>query len=134
MKRRLLNLIVLLFLVSTMLLPLFSSPAKADDPNWSFISSDLDSDGLPNVVEEAGWCNAKGCFITNPLDADSDDDSLTDGEEKLFEAVPAGPGGPASPGIYVIYDNAFKTKEYYPWQPYGHKLIARADSFTPPPA
>lgn len=133
MKRRGLNLIVLLsWLVSTSLLPLFTSPAKADDPNWSFISSDLDGDGLPNIVEETGWCNAKGCFTTDPLDADSDDDGLTDGEEKLFDSVPSGPGGPASPGIYVIYDNAFKTKEYYPWQPYGHKMIARADSFTPP--
>src|SRR5687768_2252397 len=128
MKRHILNLIVLLFLVSTMLLPLFASPAKADGPTWSFISPDLDSDGLSNLVEEAGWCNAKGCFSTDPLDADSDDDGLTDGEEKLFEAVPSGPDGPASPGLYVIYDNAFKTKEYYPWQPYGHKLMARADS------
>lgn len=131
MKRRFLHLAVLLFwLISVIFLPLV--PARADEPNWSFVSSDVDGDGLSNLVEETGWCNAKGCFTTDPFDPDSDNDTLTDGEEKLFDSVPNGAGGPASPGIYVIYDNGFKTKEYYPWQPYGHKLIARADSFVPP--
>jgi hypothetical protein len=93
------------------------------------MSPDLDGDGLPNEVELGGWCNALGCFSTNPLDPDSDDDTLTDGEEKLFESNPT---SSASPGIYVIYDNAFMTREYYPWQPYGHKMIARGDNFVPP--
>ena len=124
-------LVLLTWLLTSLVLPL-APPAQADEPDWTFISSDIDGDGLPNLVETTGWCNAKGCFNTQPLDPDSDNDSLTDGEEKLFDSIPAGPGGAASPGIYVIYDNAFKTKEYYPWQPYGHKLIARADEFIPP--
>ncbi|NWG10083.1 MAG: transglutaminase domain-containing protein, partial [Nitrososphaerales archaeon] len=95
------------------------------------MSADIDGDGIPNDVETVGWCNAKGCFTTDPLDPDSDDDGLTDGEEHLFDSIPVGPDGPRSPGIYVIYENDLKTKEYFPWQPYGHKLIARADSFVP---
>lgn len=125
---------LIIWLISGVIMPLLTQPVQAQgsiaDP--SFISSDLDNDGLPNSVEQQGWCNGAGCFITDPLDSDSDDDTLTDGEEKLFDSIPSGPNGPASPGIYVIYDSAFKTKEYYPWQPYGHKIIARADSFTPP--
>jgi hypothetical protein len=103
--------------------------SAARGPDWSFMSPDLDGDGLPNDVETTGWCNAAGCFQTDPLDADSDDDGLTDGEEKLFES---NPNDSTSPGIYVVYDNSLKTKEYYPWQQYGSKLIARGDAFDPP--
>jgi hypothetical protein len=62
------------------------------------------------------------------VDADSDDDTLSDGAEKLFDSDPT---RDSSPGIYVIYEDSFKTSEYYPWQPYGHKLIARGDAFNP---
>lgn len=103
--------------------------AYAQQPSdWSWLSPDLDGDGLPNDVEINGWCNTLGCFQTDPADPDSDGDGLTDGEEKLFESNPL---NDASPGIFVIYEDAFQTKQYYPWQPYGHKLIARGDDFEP---
>jgi len=120
--------ILLLFIFSLPLLSFFT-PTVTAQTDWSHISPDIDGDGLPNNVEEAGWCNAVGCFQTNPLDPDGDDDGLTDGEEKLFDANPT---SNASPGIYALYEDAFKTKEYYPWQPYGHKMIARGDDFVPP--
>lgn len=123
--------VTILWLVSSLLLPVIP-PSRAAEEDWAFISTDVDGDGLPNIVEATGWCNAKGCFTTDPMDLDSDDDTLTDGEEKLFDSIPTGSAGATSPGLYVIYDNAFKTKEYYPWQPYGLKLIARADDFIPP--
>lgn len=123
-----LNLTVLVFwLLSTVLLPL-TPPAQADTTNWSFISPDVDGDGLSNQVEDLGWCNVAGCFTTDPLDPDSDNDSLTDGEEKLFDSNPL---SESSPGLYVLYQDTFKTKEYYPWQPYGNKIIARADANNP---
>lgn len=109
------------------LAPLEASAQSPD--NWAWLSPDLDGDGLPNQVETNGWCNAVGCFQTNPSDADSDDDGLTDGEEKLFDSIP---DNADSPGIYVLYQDSFKTRKYYPWQPYGHKMIARGDDFDPP--
>jgi hypothetical protein len=116
-------LVLILWLIPALLTP--SAPlAEAQGPDWSWLSPDLDGDGLPNDVETTGWCNAVGCFQTDPLDADSDDDGLTDGQEKLFDSDPA---SDASPGIYVIYEDSFKTKEYYPWLQYGNKLIARDD-------
>lgn len=104
-------------------------PAAIQPGDWIWISPDFDGDGLPNAYETGGWCNTLGCFTTNPQDADSDGDGLRDGEEKLFEAHP---NSAASPGIFVVYEDRFKTKEYYPWQQYGHKLIARGDAFNPP--
>jgi hypothetical protein len=130
MKRnRILSLFVLILcLILAFLMP--PAPlARAQEPNWSWLSPDLDSDGLPNDVEITSWCNVVGCFQTDPADADSDNDGLTDGQEKLFDSDPT---SDASPGIYVIYDDSFKTGEYYPWQQYGHKLIARGDDFNPP--
>ncbi|MEJ2560083.1 MAG: hypothetical protein P8186_28475, partial [Anaerolineae bacterium] len=103
--------------------------ARAQGTDWTWMSPDVDGDGLPNEVEVNGWCNAVGCFQTDPVDADSDDDGLRDGEENLFDSDPT---SDASPGIYVIYEDTFKTKEYYPWQQYGPKLIARGDDFDPP--
>ena len=129
MKLRILTLIVFVF-------GLFPSPhglaptsVQANTTDWSYISTDVDGDGLPNDVETGGWCNRAGCFITDPFDADSDNDGLTDGEEKLFDS---NPNNSSSPGIYVVYDDSFKTQEYYPWQPYAHKMIARSDDFIPP--
>jgi len=43
---------------------------------------DTDGDGLPDVVEEAGWATpVGGVHRTNPASADSDADGLSDGEE-----------------------------------------------------
>jgi hypothetical protein len=131
--RNLINCICYISVLTLCLIPAFLTPqiplAKAQDSDWSWLSPDLDGDGLPNDLEITGWCNAVGCFQTDVLDADSDDDGLTDGEEKLFDSDPT---SDASPGIYVIYEDPFKTQEYYPWQQYGHKLIARGDDFDPP--
>jgi hypothetical protein len=125
--------IVSLFVLALGLIPMLLAPsvplARAQGPDWSWLSPDLDGDGLPNEVEVTGWCNAVGCFQTDLLDADSDDDGLTDGQEKLFDSDPT---SDASPGIYVIYKDSFKTREYYPWQQYGPKWIARGDDFDPP--
>lgn len=51
---------------------------------WSFFpstSADYDSDGLPNEYE-------RGTYLTDSLDADTDDDALTDGEEVRFGTDP----------------------------------------------
>ncbi|RME45907.1 MAG: hypothetical protein D6796_09710, partial [Caldilineae bacterium] len=65
---------------------------------------------MPNQVEVNGWCNNAGCFTTNPLDPDTDDDGLSDGEEKLHETDPTNPW---DPGAYVEYQSNFQTREYY---------------------
>jgi uncharacterized repeat protein (TIGR02543 family) len=85
---------------------------------WQDLASDLDGDGLLNDLETAGWHNgAGGPFVTDPLDADSDDDGLTDGEEKLYDTIPVnGSGdldGSKSPGIYVRYEGSLYTSEYF---------------------
>lgn len=106
-------------LTFTWLISLFMttiSPALAQD--WQDLSSDIDGDGLLNETEIAGWYNAAGGpFYTDPQDADSDDDGLTDGEEKLFDTTPVnGSGnldGAKSPGLYVRYKDDYKTKEYF---------------------
>ena len=86
------------------------------------LSEDADGDGLPNAIEEDGWHNAAGGpFVTDYLDSDSDNDGLSDGEEKLFDTDPL---NDHSPGIYVEYQNHFQTKKYYPWQRFGSKYIA----------
>jgi hypothetical protein len=127
------NRICSVLILTLWLIPAFLTPqiplARAEGADWSWLSPDLDGDGLPNDLEVTGWCNALGCFQTDPLDADGDNDGLTDGEEKLFDSDPTSDG---SPGIYVIYEDSFRTKEYYPWQQYGPKLIARGDDFDPP--
>lgn len=128
MTRKLLHAVVLALWFFSELLLVLPAPTTQAAPSPLYLSADVDGDGLPNDIEQAGWCNALGCFTTDYIDPDSDDDGLTDGEEKLFEADPT---NAASPGIYVLYEDSFKTKEYFPWQPYGHKLIARGDSFAP---
>ena len=84
-------------------------------------SLDRDYDGLTDDVEENGWENRVGLFITDPLDPDSDDDGLTDGQEKLFDTDPL---DDTSPGIYVEYGDSLKTSKYFPWERHGSKFIA----------
>ena len=104
------SIIVLALWILPVLLSPFTPTARAQGSEWSFMSSDLDADGLPNSVEEGSWCNAAGCFQTDPLDPDSDDDGLTDGQEKLFETDPL---DDQSPGVYVEYEDQLKTRQYY---------------------
>ncbi|MDH4137176.1 MAG: hypothetical protein OEW09_10750, partial [Anaerolineae bacterium] len=94
-------------------------------------SSDRDYDGLTDYVETNGWWNAAGFFITDFLDPDSDDDGLTDGQEKLYDTDPF---NDHSPGIYVEYGNHLKTRQYFGkeswfdpdwgWQQYGDRFIS----------
>lgn len=84
-------------------------------------STDSDGDGLLNQTESNGWANGAGTFMTDPNDPDSDDDGLWDGQEKQFDSHP---NNDKSPGIYVVYDNSFSTKEYFGWQQYGNEYIA----------
>ncbi|HNT76272.1 MAG TPA: PKD domain-containing protein, partial [Anaerolineae bacterium] len=108
MKRRLmLSCVLTMWLVSW----LFSPVTGAFAQDWEDLSTDIDRDGLLNTFEEAGWYNeAGGPFVTDPQDADSDDDGLSDGEEKLFGTNPL---DNADPGIYVRYQNSFLTRDYY---------------------
>jgi hypothetical protein len=94
----------------------FPFQASAQPP-----STDTDYDGLTDDVEENGWENSAGFFITDPLDLDSDDDGLTDGQEKLFDTDPL---DDTSPGTYVEYSNDLKTSKYFPWERHGSKFIA----------
>jgi len=90
-------------------------PVAAQTP---FNPPDYDGDGLADELESAGWYNLQGGpYITDPYDADTDDDGLSDGEEKLFGTIPVnGPAdlvGTYSPGIFIRYDPAFKTRQYF---------------------
>jgi uncharacterized repeat protein (TIGR02543 family) len=89
--------------------------------NAQSLSSDRDYDGLADDVEESGWENVAGFFVTDPFDADSDDDGLTDGGEKLFDTNPL---DDTSPGIYVEYSDDLKTRKYFSWERHGDKFIA----------
>jgi len=114
---------VYLLVAFVLLTPAFlTQPVPAYAQDWRDLSADADSDGLPNVVEENGWYNGSGGpYVTNTFDADSDDDGLTDGQEKLYDTDPL---DDHSPGIYVEYREDFQTKEYFPWQRYGSNYIA----------
>jgi PKD repeat protein len=117
--RRTIHLLIALFWLAATFL---AQPAQAYALDWRDLSADLDGDGLPNVVEENGWYNEKGGpFLTNYMDSDSDDDGLTDGQEKLFDTDPL---NDRSPGIFVVYRDDFQTKQYFPWQRYGNHYIA----------
>jgi hypothetical protein len=106
MKQRVFNLFVVLSMILWMFS--FAAPAQAEDP---FPSPDADGDGLPNEMEVVGWYNLSGGpYMTDPRDLDSDDDGLTDGEEKLFDTNPL---DPYSPGLAVIYQDSFKTRQYF---------------------
>ena len=113
-KRRFLYLFAAFFLLTSTFL---TKPAQVYAQDWHAFSADIDSDGLTNELEESGWENAAGSFTTDPLDADSDDDGLTDGEEKLYDTIPVnGPGdlnGTKSPGLYVKYEDSLYTREYF---------------------
>jgi hypothetical protein len=118
--------IVALFLLVS---ALFSQPAQVNAQDWQAYSKDVDGDGLSNTIEQSGWYNATGGpYVTNYLDMDSDDDGLTDGQEKLYETNPF---DDRSPGIYIEHEEHFKTREYFPWQRYGSKYIALAAPFAP---
>ena len=105
MKTRLVHLGIISFWFASF----FASISPAFAQNWRPLSPDIDGDGLSNETELNGWCNAAGCFTTDPLDADSDHDGLTDGEEKLFDTNPL---DDHSPGIYVEYQDSFQTQKY----------------------
>jgi hypothetical protein len=99
--------------------PIFPGPqiqAGGQPPSF-----DRDHDGLADSVEQNGWENAAGLFTTDPLDPDSDNDGLSDGQEKLFDTNPQ---DDMSPGIYVEYADALQTSKYFPWQGHGNKFIA----------
>jgi hypothetical protein len=97
----------------------------------SFPLLDRDYDGLTDIIEANGWRNAVGSFVTDPFDRDSDDDGLTDGQEKLYETNPL---DDHSPGIYVEYEDHLKTRQYsakdshsvqpWGWQQYGDRYIS----------
>ena len=106
MKRLLIPITIILSLV----LSLFGPP-RTVQANSLLPFSDLDQDGILNAMEVSGWYNLNGIlYQTNPEQADSDGDGLTDGEEKLFNTDPT---DLESPGISVKYDSAYKTFEYY---------------------
>jgi hypothetical protein len=106
MKRPLVPIIIILSLILS-----FSGLIPTAQATSLYPLFDLDQDGIPNSMENAGWYNlAGGPYLTDPHKADSDKDGLTDGEEKLFNTDPL---DPKSPGIAVKYESAFKTIEYY---------------------
>ncbi len=99
------------FMIISMIVSLFVTyqPAKAyDDP---FVATDSDLDGLSNSLETVGWYNLSGGpFYTDPQDPDSDNDGLTDGEEKLYDTVPL---DSHNPGLAVRYDPSYNTRQYF---------------------
>ena len=106
MKKRLISISIIFGII----LSLFNvvSPVKAEDP---FPSPDADGDSLANALETTGWYNLSGGpFITDPGDLDSDNDGLTDGEEKLFDTNPL---DSHNPGIAARYDSSFNTLQYF---------------------
>jgi hypothetical protein len=89
----------------------FFQPSDAGADLWKELVVDRDGDGLGDSIEAGGWRNASGGpFKTGLLDPDSDNDGLTDGEEKLFDTHPLSQN---SPGAYVEYEPGFKTREYF---------------------
>ena len=129
MKPRIFNIVLILTVIFSMLaleivLPVIPVQA-AEDP---FPLPDMDADGLENDLETAGWYNLSGGpFVTDPEDMDSDNDGLSDGEEKLFDTNPL---DSHDPGIAVIYNNSFKTKEYFSTtDPKYIKMIQAGDQY-----
>ena len=129
MKRRILNIALMLSVILSMLAPAIVAPVipaqAAEDP---FPLPDMDADGLANDLETEGWYNLSGGpFATDPEDMDSDNDGLSDGEEKLFDTNPL---DSHNPGIAVIYNNSFKTKQYFSTtDPKYLKMIQSGDQY-----
>ena len=106
MKKRLISILMICGILISLLVS--ASPVKAED---TFPSPDSDGDGISDAMETAGWyINNYGPYQTDPFNADSDSDGLTDGEEKLFNTSPL---DNRSPGIGVKYDPSFQTIEYF---------------------
>jgi hypothetical protein len=119
-RRGFLYVVGLISLLASMFL---YQPAQVSAQDWSQFSADVDGDGLPNTVEKTGWFNASGGpYVTNYIDFDSDDDGLTDGQEKLYDTDPT---DDHSPGIYIEHEEHFKTREYFSWQRHGSKYIGK---------
>jgi hypothetical protein len=104
-KKAMLNLLTFVVLIVALL------PVRSASADLMFPSLDSDGDGLSNQIEGSGWQSlAGGPYITDPYDADSDDDGLTDAEEKLFNMDP---NDDRIPGIYVKYEDHFQTRQYF---------------------
>ncbi|NJN92881.1 MAG: hypothetical protein HC875_01690 [Anaerolineales bacterium] len=129
--------VVVVIVIGTLSLsePLAAAPVA--QVAGSILPPDSDLDGLADTVELQGWINERvndqgggAPYFTDPYDADSDDDGLTDGEEKLFNTHPL---DNKNPGLYTIYEDRFETSEYsFAWtpvarsglyRPYGHRMI-----------
>jgi hypothetical protein len=108
MRKRLVSLTIACIWIISLLLS-HVSPILAQD--WHGLAPDTDGDGLLDDLEVAGWYDSTGGpFHTDPLDADSDNDGLGDGEEKLFDTDPL---DDRSPGLYVRYRDGYATIEYF---------------------
>ncbi len=106
-KKAFVSVLILLSLIGS----LWFLPSRVLAQDWSDLSADLDRDGLLDEMERAGWYNqAGGPFITSDLDPDSDDDGLTDGDEKLYDTDPLDAD---DPGIYVRYQDSYRVKQYF---------------------
>ena len=106
MKKRSISILIICGILISLLVS--ASPVMAED---TFSSPDSDGDGISDAMETAGWyIYSYGPYRTDPFNADSDSDGLTDGEEKLFNT---GPLDDKSPGIGVKYDPGFQTIEYF---------------------
>lgn len=76
--------IVCAVIVSIVIVPqLLQSPVPtSSEPKATDAYLDTDGDGLPDVIEEAGWKVSSGSiYFTDPRDSDTDGDGLSDAEE-----------------------------------------------------
>lgn len=88
---------------------------------WLNSEADSDGDGIPNIIETNGMINQIGKLIhTDPYNADTDDDDLSDGDEmgliprRVIDAVPNIEAERFHPdGIVVSYDARYSGYVYY---------------------